>query len=238
MDHWDIRLTFVIAPKRGLLRRMAKLLPAVFFIMPAAAVLTTQATLVEAASAQCMAQPDSSAPTGSRWYYRIDRVNHHRCWFLSSRDLSAHFSIRRTGALRHRDLINRSLRGAEIVEQSELDEKARQGSAVFPNEQTLRELAAPQFDALTSGGLVPHKVTTISYAPPRSGAPTARGQHVDAMRAGEQSSARGANVDFVFLSGAFATALLVAGGAFQVVGRIHQTRRARQHDPIPLHFCA
>ena len=40
----------------------------------------------------------------------------------------------------------------------------------FPNEQTLRELAAPQFDALTSAGLVPHKVTTISYAPPRSGA--------------------------------------------------------------------
>ena len=238
MDHWDIRLTFVIAPKRGLLRRMAKLLPAVAFIMPAAAVLTTQATLVEAASAQCMAQPGSSAPTGSRWYYRIDRVNHHRCWFLSSRDLSAHFSIRRTGALRHRDLINRSLRGAEIVEQSELDEKARQGSTVLPNEQTLRELAAPQFDALTSAGLVTHKVTTISHAPPRIGAPTARGQHVDAMRAGEQSSARGANVDFVFLSGAFATALLVAGGAFQVVGRIHQTRRARQHDPIPLHFCA
>jgi hypothetical protein len=135
-------------------------------------------------------------------------------------------------------LINRSLRGAEIVEQSELDEKARQGSTVLPNEQTLRELAAPQFDALTSAGLVTHKVTTISHAPPRIGAPTARGQHVDAMRAGEQSSARGANVDFVFLSGAFATALLVAGGAFQVVGRIHQTRRARQHDPIPLHFCA
>ena len=192
MDHWDIRLTFAIAPKRGLLRRMAKLLPAVFFIMPAAAVLTTQATLVEAASAQCMAQPDSSAPTGSRWYYRIDRVNHRRCWLLSSRDVSAHFSIRRTGALRHRDLINRSLRGAEIAQQSELEEKARQGSAVFPNEQTLRELAAPQFDALTSAGLVPHKVTTISYAPSRSGAPAARGQHVDAMHARERSLARGA----------------------------------------------
>ncbi len=238
MDHWDIRLNFVIAPKSGPLRGMAKLLPAVFFIIPAAVVLTTQATLVEAASAQCMAQPGSSASTGGRWYYRIDRVNHRRCWFLSSRDLSAHFSIRRNGALRHRDLINRSLRGAEIVEQSELNEKARQGSAVSPTEQTLRELAAPQFDALTSADLAPHKVTTISYAPPRSGAPTARGQHVDAMHAGGENSARGANVDLVFLSGAFATALLVAGGAFQVVGRIHRTRRARQHDPIPLHFCA
>jgi hypothetical protein len=99
-------------------------------------------------------------------------------------------------------------------------------------------LAAPQFDALTSGGLAPHKVTTISYAGPRSDAPTTGGQHVDAMHAGERSLARGANVELVFLSGAFATALLVAGGAFQVVGRIHRTRRARQHDPIPLHFCA
>jgi len=238
VDHWDIRLTYVIAPKSGPLCRMAKLLPAVFFIMLAAAVLTTQATLVEAASAECMAKPGSSAPTGSRWYYRVDRVNHRQCWFLSSRDPSAHSSIRRTGALRHRDLINRSLRGAEIEQQSELDEKARRGSAVFPNEQTLRELAAPQFDALTSGGLAPHKVTTISYAGPRSDAPTTGGQHVDAMHAGERSLARGANVELVFLSGAFATALLVAGEAFQVVGRIHRTRRARQHDPIPLHLCA
>ena len=212
--------------------------PAILVVLSATALVTAQATLNEAVASECNARPGLSGPRGTHWYYRVDRVNHRRCWFLSSRDLSAHSSIRRTGALRHRDLINRSLRGAEIAQQTELDEKARQGSTVLPNEQTLRELAAPQFDALTSAGLVTHKVTTISHAPPRIGAPTARGQHVDAMRAGEQSSARGANVDFVFLSGAFATALLVAGGAFQVVGRIHRTRRARQHDPIPLHFCA
>jgi hypothetical protein len=207
-----------------------RLLPAALFIMPAAAVLTTEATLVEAASEECMAKPGSPASTSSRWYYRVDRVNHRRCWFLSTRDLSAHSRMRRASSLRGRHLISRGTGETDIAQQSELDEQTvagptpRQGP-MLPDEQTLRELAAPQFDVLTSQGLVPHKVTTISYARPHSGAPTARGRLVDAMRAGEQSVARGVNVDLVFLGGALATALLVAGGAFQVIGRIQRTRR-------------
>ena len=216
-----------------------RLLPAALFIMPAAAVLTTEATLVEAASEECMAKPGSSASTSSsRWYYRVDRVNHRRCWFLSTRDLSAHSRMRRASSLRRRHLISRSTGETDVAQQSELDEQTvarptpRQGP-MLPDEQTLRELAAPQFDVLTSQGLVPHKVTTISYARPHSGAPTARGRLVDAMGAGEQSVARRVNVDLVFLGGALATALLVAGGAFQVIGRIQRTRRARQHYPTP-----
>jgi hypothetical protein len=213
-----------------------RLLPAALFIMPAAAVLTTKATLVEAASEECMAKPGSSASTSSRWYYRVDRVNHRRCWFLSTRDLSAHSRMRRASSLRRHHLISRTTGETDIAQQSELDEQTVAGRTprpMLPDEQALRELAAPQFDVLTSQGLVPHKVTTISYARPRSGAPTARGRLVDAMRAGEQSVARGVNVDFVFLGGALATALLVAGGAFKIIGRIQRSRRARQHYPIP-----
>ena len=176
-----------------------------------------------------MAKPGSSASTSSsRWYYRVDRVNHRRCWFLSTRDLSAHSRMRRASSLRRRHLISRSTGETDVAQQSELDEQTvarptpRQGP-MLPDEQTLRELAAPQFDVLTSQGLVPHKVTTISYARPHSGAPTARGRLVDAMGAGEQSVARRVNVDLVFLGGALATALLVAGGAFQVIGRIQRT---------------
>jgi len=215
-----------------------RLLPAAIFIMPAAAVLTTEATLVEAASEECVAKPGSSASTSSRWYYRVDRVNHRRCWFLSTRDLSAHSHMRRASSLRRRHLISRSTGVTDFAQQFELDEQTvagpppRQGP-MLPDEQTLRELPAPQVDVLTSQGLVPHKVTTISYARPHSDAPTARGRLVDAMRAGEQSVARGINVDLVFLGGALATALLVAGGAFQVIGRIQRTRRARQHNPTP-----
>jgi len=104
-----------------------RLLPAALFIMPAAAVLTTEATLVEAASEECMAKPGSSASTSSRWYYRVDRVNHRRCWFLSTRDLSAHSRMRRASSLRRRHLISRSTGETDIAQQSELDEQTVAG---------------------------------------------------------------------------------------------------------------
>ena len=30
----------------------------------------------------CLATPDTSAPQGQHWYYRIDRSNHRKCWYL------------------------------------------------------------------------------------------------------------------------------------------------------------
>jgi hypothetical protein len=195
-----------------------KLFPAVFLVIPAAAVLITQATLVEAASEECRAKPGASAPTGFHWYYRVDRVNQRRCWFLSSGELRT----RQFGSLGRRELISRSVE-AGIGQQSELDDKIvaeppRQESVILPDEPTQRELPAPEFDALASEGLVPHKVTTMSYVQPR---------------AGEQSLGRGTNPDLVFLCGALATALLVAGAAFQVVGRIQQSPKARRHYATP-----
>jgi hypothetical protein len=203
-----------------------KLFPAVFLVIPAAAVLMTHATLVEAAPDECRAKPGASAPTGFHWYYRVDRVNQRRCWFLSSGDLRT----RQSSSLGRRELISHSVE-AGIAQQSELDDKIvaepprqivaeppRQEPVILPDEPTQRELAAPEFDALAAEGLVPHKVTTMSYVQPH---------------AGEQSLGRGTNPDLVFLCGALATALLVAGAAFQVVGRIQQSPKARRPYPTP-----
>src|ERR1700733_7082252 len=101
-----------------------KLLPAVFFMMPAAAVLT-QVTLVEAAFEECRQQPGSSAPTGGRWYYRVDRVNQRRCWYLSSGD--SH--LRQASSLRRRELISRSTTEGEIAQRSALDDEIVAGPA-------------------------------------------------------------------------------------------------------------
>lgn len=194
-----------------------KLLSAVVFVMPATVALMTQATFVEAAPEECRTKPGSPAPTGSHWYYRIDSVNQRRCWFLSSGD--SH--MLQTGSLRRPKLISRSTK-AQIAQQSELDEGIAVGPAprrepvALPYESTPAESAAPKFNTLTSQGLVPHKVTSISYSQPR---------------AGEQSFERRANLDLVFLCGGLATALLVAGGAIQVVGRLHRRQRALRHFP-------
>jgi hypothetical protein len=192
-----------------------KLLRAVRLIMPAAAVLMTQATFVEAASEECRTKPDLSAPVGnSHWHYRVDRINQRRCWFLSSGDSR----MRHTSSLRRREVIGPSIE-SEIEEQSKLDGRtvagptSRQEALVLPAEP---ELATPELDSLWSDELVPHKVTLISFAQPRIG---------------EQNLRPGTNFDLVFLCGALATALLVAGGVVQVIDRFHRRPRAVSAKP-------
>ena len=193
-----------------------KLLPAVFFIM-AAAIVMTQATLVAVASEECRPQPGASGPTGSRWYYRVDRVNQRRCWYLSS----SNSHLRQASLLRRRALIRRSTTEGETAQQFALDDEIvagptrRKEPVVLPEEQTHPELVKPELDALSSTALVPHKVTSISYFRPQSG---------------EQSFGRGTNLDFVFICGALTTALLVAGGAFQVISQIRRPPRSRQYS--------
>lgn len=194
-----------------------KLFQAVFLIMTAAAVLMTQASLDEAASEECRAKPDfSAAIRSSHWYYRVDRLSQRRCWFLSSGD--SH--MRHTSSLRHRELINRST-------QHELEElNGRTGTGPAPIQEPVvlidepmhAELAAPQFAPEISETLAPHKVTTISFVRP----------HIE-----KQSLRRGSSVDLAVFCGALATALLIAGGVFQVIDRFNRSPRAASPNLVP-----
>ena len=50
----------------------------------------------------CLEAPVGQAPDGKRWYYRLDRDDHHKCWYLRSRKHEAssrssqHSRVRRT----------------------------------------------------------------------------------------------------------------------------------------------
>src|SRR5262249_52893162 len=33
---------------------------------------------------ECKAKPDSTAPSGSHWYYRVNRTDNRHCWFLGA----------------------------------------------------------------------------------------------------------------------------------------------------------
>jgi hypothetical protein len=50
-----------------------------------AAALTTSAALIAShvafAADACLSRPDLRAEQGGHWYYRVDRVNHRRCWY-------------------------------------------------------------------------------------------------------------------------------------------------------------
>jgi hypothetical protein len=182
-----------------------------------AVVLVIQATCAGAASEQCSAKPDSSAPPGSHWYYRIDRVNQRRCWYLSSGD--SH--IRQARLLRRRELINRGAAN-DVAQRSEIHGEIVGGSTLgrepitVSDERTRDESVVPEVSASASESLVPQTVISLSYTQPR---------------AAGQSLRPGTNHSLVFLCGALAIALLIAGGAFQIVGQLQ--RRPKTAWPKP-----
>jgi hypothetical protein len=50
-------------------------------------VLTSRSGGAEPAGDNCIAKPNSGAPQGSHWYYRVDRAANRRCWFLGPEGL-------------------------------------------------------------------------------------------------------------------------------------------------------
>src|SRR3954447_24259682 len=59
--------------------------PAVFAIFFIA--LISHPGGAEPAVDDCVAKPNSAAPQGSHWYYRVDRTANRRCWFLAPEGL-------------------------------------------------------------------------------------------------------------------------------------------------------
>jgi hypothetical protein len=57
-------------------------MPAVLVI-----VLTSRSGGAKPAGDNCIAKPNSAAPQGSHWYYRVDRAANRRCWFLGPEGL-------------------------------------------------------------------------------------------------------------------------------------------------------
>lgn len=53
---------------------------------PAAAVARTDTSrALDDATTSCMEAPAGQAPDGKRWYYRLDREDHRKCWYVRPR---------------------------------------------------------------------------------------------------------------------------------------------------------
>jgi hypothetical protein len=61
-----------------------RLLPVILIVLPTIAALTAQTTLVKATANECKARPGSATAPGTHWYYRVNRNNNLRCWYLGS----------------------------------------------------------------------------------------------------------------------------------------------------------
>ena len=217
-----------------------KLLPAILVVLPATAALTAQTTMVEATADECRTRPGSVAPSGSHWYYRI---NHRRCWFLSSQRMGVRSRTSQGASFGRRHVVGRSLSAV----QKRLAQHDRQLDARIASAQTesaeavlaVTRATAANFstrwlDLPNSEALEVRKIATTSYTD-ASLAKDAE-QHTpsvpvgDAKRSRQQQAAAAgeAALEIVFLGGALLTGLLVAGGVFHLARRPRRTHSSDQ----------
>ena len=65
-------------------------------LIPATILATGYSSLGEAKGDECRAKPDSSAPAGLHWYYRVDQANNRHCWYLHEQGMRVHSVINAT----------------------------------------------------------------------------------------------------------------------------------------------
>jgi hypothetical protein len=71
----------------------SKILAIGLALIPAAVLLSGHSSLGEAKGDECRSKPDSSAPAGLHWYYRVDRANNRHCWYLHEQGMRVHSLI-------------------------------------------------------------------------------------------------------------------------------------------------
>ncbi len=212
-----------------------KVLPAILLILPAAGALTAQTTIVEATTEPCRTRPGSVAPAGGHWYYRINRGDNHRCWYISSQRVGVRWarrgvSLGRSNFVGHRTNLSKQL----APQESEIDERMT-SAQMKPTEATLTleqaTLAAftsrwpdlPELEAVDV-----RKVATTSYTED----PVMHADQIplvfvaDGKRAGQQQGP--AVFEPVILGGALMTVLLITGGVFRLTRRHVRTYSADQ----------
>jgi hypothetical protein len=196
-----------------------------WLVVPATAVLSAPIEIVQAAE-ECRARPDSTAPADSGWYYRVDRANHRRCWFLRKKNVNAqftghrHFAADITGGVRQEE--QPAARPQIAPLQIELADGALPAART-----TVPQAAAPTVDAAMKY-LVPRSIPTVSFRKQLPDQQTPLEPTFKAARAAEQTSA-GVDNSFAMLGEAAATSLLFVGGSLLLT---HLLRRKSRKQAI------
>jgi hypothetical protein len=204
---------------------LRQLVPALLLVVPATAALWAGAEFVQAAE-ECRARPGSTAPPGSGWYFRVNRADHRRCWFLGAKNASAHFTRHRHFAGGVRQEQQAGAQPQVASSQIELADDSLPAART-----TVPQAAIPTLDAATKY-LVPRSIPTVTFRQISPDTQTPLEPLGNAERAVEQPSpGGGGNSTFalVALTEAGATSLLFIGGGFFLT---HLLRRRSKKQTI------
>jgi hypothetical protein len=58
--------------------------PAILITPLASTLATAQTSIAQPAANECKTKPNSPAPPGSHWYYRVNRTDQRQCWYLGA----------------------------------------------------------------------------------------------------------------------------------------------------------
>ena len=194
--------------------------------------------MVEATAGECRTRPGSAVPAGSHWYYRINRIDHHRCWFHSSQRIDVRSRTGQGTSFGRRRVVGRSLSAVQkrlAQHERQLDTRIASAQTEFAEAvfavtgATVANFSTRWLDLPNSEALEGRKVATTSYTD-ASLAKDAE-HHTPlvpvgyAKRAGQHQAAPAgeAALEIVFLGGALVTGLLVAGGVFHLARRPPRT---------------
>jgi len=228
--------------------------PMMFFVsailfMPLGTVLVTQASLAEPASDECKTRPGSSAPAGSHWYYRINRTDQRRCWFLGPEGAYGRSQARETRS--NVSLPTRTPPRENAVETARAIPARMELAQRTPLEDASTasapaDFAAPLSELPKIPDLDAREPTTISNNPTVSREPADAQEEMpligpvvtEAEHAGLQDPARETASMPVFLVGVLMV-LLCAGASFKLARRKTQSyrhnRRVVSSRPRRLH---
>ena len=216
--------------------------PAILFVLLGTVLVTAQTSLAEPAAEECKTKPGSSAPPGSHWYYRINRTDQRRCWFLGPEGAKVRSQARETAS--NVSSPTRTLPRENAVETAraipasmELTQRTPlEAASTESHRVAAADFAAPSSDPPKIPDLDAREPMTISNNSTEAREPTDAQEEMpligpvvtEVEHAGLQHPARETGSMPVFLVGALMM-LLCAGAIFKLARRKTQSyRRGRR----------
>jgi hypothetical protein len=129
-----------------------------------AVLVCAHSSLGEAKGDECRAKPDSSAPAGLHWYYRVDRANDRHCWYLHEQGMRVHSLI---NAPSHSSESENDTAGEQVLKTPPVPAQPEYEQSVMTAEQPTADFAGRWVDLPKSVVLNAHESVAErnGYAP-------------------------------------------------------------------------
>ena len=217
---------------------MMLLVPAILIVPLATDLVTVQPSRAEPAVNECKTKPDSSAPAGSHWYYRVNRADQRHCWYLGPEGVKVR-SQAREGTSRASRPTGTAMREDPPETTQAMPppmEPAQRTRAETASVAVAKDFAAPSPDLPKTPALTARAPTTISNSRMEDHEATEAHEEMpliwpvltEADRAGLADRVREFAPWPAVLVGALA--LLLAGAIFKLARRHAQSSRRGQRQ--------